>query len=198
MSSKHPNTIRSGLRSVIDRTNEGSLKYAKDEKDAHRRCLFLAATAAAAQPAGRFETHDLGSFKLHVYYTDDALGDVSYIVEGEDALVTLEQPLFRENVAEFDAYLSALGKPVQTRIADYHVGGTGDQDVVMAEGMPEYTKGEVYTGMMTGFEQAFGEALAPAPTGRTSEAAFGSTHTWAGVTFEFRPGRRPTSPVQAF
>ncbi|WP_367277543.1 hypothetical protein [uncultured Alistipes sp.] len=155
---------------------------------------LLAATAAAAQPAGRFETHDLGSFKLHVYYTDDALGDVSYIVEGEDALVTLEQPLFRENVAEFDAYLSALGKPVQTRIADYHVGGTGDQDVVMAEGMPEYTKGEVYTGMMTGFEQAFGEALAPAPTGRTSEAAFGSTHTWAGVTFEFRPGAASDFP----
>ncbi len=122
MSSKHPNTIRSGLRSVIDRTNEGSLKYAKDEKDAHRRCLSFGGNGRSGTAWGRFETHDLGSFKLHVYYTDDALGDVSYIVEGEDALVTLEQPLFRENVAEFDAYLSALGKPVRTRIADYRNG----------------------------------------------------------------------------
>ena len=29
----------------------------------------------------------------------------------------------------------------------------------MAEGMPEFTKGEVYGGMMAGFAQAFGGAL---------------------------------------
>ena len=52
--------------------------------------------------------HDLGHFKLHVYYTNDVLGDASYIVEGKDALVTMEQPLFKDNVAEFDAYLSRL------------------------------------------------------------------------------------------
>ena len=37
---------------------------------------------ASAQEKGRFEVHDLGNFKLHVYYTNDALGDASYIVEG--------------------------------------------------------------------------------------------------------------------
>lgn len=130
-----------------------------------------------------------------MYYTNDAMGDASYIIECKDALVTLEQPLFRENVAEFDAYLSKLGKKVEKRIADYHVGGTGSHDVVMAEGMPEFTRGEIYGGMMKGFEQTFGDALADMPIGRTSEVAFGTTQTWAGVPFEFRRGATSDFPA---
>ena len=138
--------------------------------------------------------HDLDNFKLHVYYTNDALGDASYIVEGKDALVTMEQPLFKDNVVEFDAYLSRLEKPVEKRITDYHVGGTGSYDVVMAEGMPEFTKGEIYGGMMQGFAQAFGDALTDMPTGRAAEVAFGTTQTWAGVAFEFRRGATTDFP----
>ena len=147
-----------------------------------------------AQTKGRFEVHDLDNFKLHVYYTNDALGDASYIVEGKDALVTMEQPLFKDNVVEFDAYLSRLEKPVEKRITDYHVGGTGSHDVVMAEGMPEFTKGEIYGGMMQGFAQAFGDALTDMPTGKTAEVAFGTTQTWAGVAFEFRRGATTDFP----
>ena len=58
-----------------------------------------------AQTKGTFETHDFDNFRLHVYHTNDALGDASYIVEGTQAVVTLEQPLFRENVAEYILYL---------------------------------------------------------------------------------------------
>ena len=152
------------------------------------------ALGASAQDKGRFEVYDLGDFKLHVYYTNDALGDASYIIEGGDALVTMEQPLFRENVAEFDAYLSKLGKKVEKRITDYHVGGTGSHDVVMAEGMPEFTKGEIYGGMMAGFAQMFGDALTDMPTGKAAEVAFGSTQTWAGVPFEFRRGATSDFP----
>ena len=152
------------------------------------------ALGASAQDKGRFEVYDLGDFKLHVYYTNDALGDASYIIEGGDALVTMEQPLFRENVAEFDAYLSKLGKKVEKRITDYHVGGTGSHDVVMAEGMPEFTKGEIYGGMMAGFAQMFGDALTDMPTGKAAEVAFGTTQTWAGVPFEFRRGATSDFP----
>ena len=152
------------------------------------------AMGASAQEKGRFEVHDLGNFKLHVYYTNDALGDASYIIEGRKALVTMEQPLFKDNVAEFDSYLSKLGKKVEKRITDYHVGGTGSHDVVMAEGMPEFTKGEIYGGMMAGFAQAFGDALTDMPTGKASEVAFGSTQTWAGVPFEFRHGASTDFP----
>ena len=154
----------------------------------------LLTITAMAQTKGRFEVHDLGNFTLHVYYTNDALGDASYIIEGKDALVTMEQPLFKDNVTEFDAYLSKLGKTVETRITDYHVGGTGNHEVVMAEGMPQFTKGEIYGGMMKGFAQAFGDALTDMPTGKASEVAFGTTQTWAGVPFEFRHGATSDFP----
>lgn len=89
---------------------------------------------------GNFEVYDFSNYKLHVYYTYDALGDASYIVEGKDALVTMEQPLFKDNVAEFDTYLSQLGKPVEKRITNYHVGGTEDHDVVMPKACPNLPK----------------------------------------------------------
>lgn len=143
---------------------------------------------------GNFEVYDFSNYKLHVYYTNDALGDASYIIEGKDALVTMEQPLFKDNVAEFDTYLSKLGKPVEKRITNYHVGGTEDRDVVMAQGMPEFTKGEVYGGMMKGFAQAFGNALTDMPTGKATEVAFSTTQNWAGVTFEFRHGAASDFP----
>ena len=163
-----------------------------------KKALFilfnLLTITAMAQTKGRFEVHDLGNYKLHVYYTNDALGDASYIIEGEDSLVTMEQPLFKDNVAEFDNYLSKLGKTVEKRITDYHVGGTGNHDVVMAQGMPEFTKGEVYGGMMKGFTQAFGDAMTAMPTGKVSEVPFNATQTWAGVTFEFRHGAASDFP----
>ena len=154
----------------------------------------LLTITAMAQTKGRFEVHDLGNYKLHVYYTNDALGDASYIIEGKDSLVTMEQPLFKDNVAEFDNYLSKLGKTVEKRITDYHVGGTGNHDVVMAQGMHEFTKGEVYGGMMKGFTQAFGDAMTAMPTGKVSEVPFNATQTWAGVTFEFRHGAASDFP----
>lgn len=154
----------------------------------------LVALGVSAQEKGRFEIYDLDSFRLHVYYTNDALGDASYIVEGRDALVTMEQPLFKDNVNEFDAYLAGLGKPVQLRITDYHVGGTAHHDVVMPEGMPEFSKGEIYGGMMQHFAQIFGDALTGMPTGKASEVAFGSTKTYAGVPFEFRHGASTDFP----
>ena len=154
----------------------------------------LLTITAMAQTKGRFEVHDLGNFKLHVYYTNDALGDASYIIEGKNALVTMEQPLFKDNVAEFDAYLSKLDKTVEKRITNYHVGGTGNHEVVMAEGMPQFTKGEIYGGMMKGFAQAFGDALTDMPTGKASEVVFGTTQTWAGIPFEFRHGATSDFP----
>ncbi len=64
----------------------------------------------------------------------------------------------------------------------------------MAEGMPEFTKGEIYGGMMQGFAATFGNALADLPTGSVSEAAFGSTHTWAGIPFRFERGASTDFP----
>lgn len=160
--------------------------------------LLLAGLLGLTGPAvakGRFEVHDLGNFRLHVYYTDDALGDASYIVEGRQSLVTLEQPLFKENVAAYDAYVDSLGKPVERRITDYHVGGTGREPVVMPEGMAAFVKGGVYGGMMEGFARTFGDAIVESPTGTVSEVPYAATQTWAGVAFTFRHGAATDFPA---
>ena len=39
--------------------------------------LSLAVLGASAQNRGRFETHEFDRFRLHVYYTNDALGDAA-------------------------------------------------------------------------------------------------------------------------
>lgn len=145
--------------------------------------------------AGRFEVYDLGDFRLHVYYTQDVMNDASYIVEGKDAVVTMEQPLFKVNVSEFNDYLSALGKPVAKRITDYHVGGTGDHEIVMAQGMPAFVKGPVYGGMMKGFQHTFGDAMTALPTGKEDEVPFGTTQVYAGIPFEFRHGASTDFPA---
>ena len=61
--------------------------------------------SANAQTKGRVEVYDFDSFKLHVYYTNNAL-------------VTMEQPLFTDNIAEYNTYLESLNQPVSQRIAD--------------------------------------------------------------------------------
>lgn len=80
----------------------------------------------AALLKGEVKTYDMDGFRLHVYLTQDALGDATTVVEGRDGLVILEMPLFKENLKEFAGYLKGLGKPVVKVVADYHVGGVAD------------------------------------------------------------------------
>ena len=44
------------------------------------------------------------------------------------------------------------------------------------------------------FARMFGDALTDMPTGKTTEVAFGSTQTWAGIPFEFRRGATSDFP----
>jgi len=122
------------------------------------------AQGAAALLKGEVKTYDMDGFRLHVYLTQDALGDATTVVEGRDGLVILEMPLFKENLKEFAGYLKGLGKPVVKVVADYHVGGVADYapgQVVLVEGMSEFAKGAVYGGMLEGFKAAFGDAAYP-------------------------------------
>ena len=157
--------------------------------------LIVQAMSTIQITKGRIETLDLGNFRLHVYYTNDALGDISYIVEGPDGLVTLEQPLFKDNVAEFNAYEASLGKPTLQRITDYHLGGTADQPILMPQGMHAFTQGEVYGGMMKHFASTFGDAITSVPTGKVTEVAFDTPVTYAGVPFRFVRGASSDFPA---
>lgn len=152
------------------------------------------ALSASAQEKGRFEAYDLKGFKLHVYYTNDPMADASYIVEGNDSLITLEQPLFKDNVAEYDAKLSALGKPVIARITDYHLGGTDGHETYRAAGMPKFMSEGAYAAMMKGFAQNFGDAIVPLPDGKTDEVPFGATEVWDNIPFKFNHGATTDFP----
>lgn len=157
--------------------------------------VLLAATAVGAQAHGSFEVYDMGTFSVHVYATGDALGDASYIIEGADALVTLEEPLFKANVSEFGDYIAKIGKPVVKRIADYHLGGTGAAPVVMAEGMSSFVKSGPYAAMMESFAAGFGDLIVALPTGEAEEVPFGGVETWDGVTFLFEKGAATDFPA---
>ncbi len=144
---------------------------------------------------GRVVVNAFDGFKLHSYYNNDAIGDMSYIVEGKDGLVTMEEPLFKDNIAEFNEYLGNLGKPVVKRINSYHIGEVAGEDVVMPEGMAEFSKGPIYGGMMAGFAESFGDAIAALPdVDKNSSVAFGSTQKWADVDFLFQHGATSDFP----
>jgi hypothetical protein len=161
--------------------------------------LSLVCPAQPAIDKGNTEVLDLGDFKLHVYYTNDALGDASFIIEGKNGLVTLEHPLFKDNIAEFNAYIKRLKKPVVKSIADYHLTGSyadfQSSGVVMAQGMPAFEKGEIYGGMMQNFSKIFGDAIDMRPRGKAEEVPFGSVQNWADVNFTFNKGATGDFPA---
>lgn len=152
-----------------------------------KQVILLASvlTTLGANAQGKVDVYDFDNFKLHVYNSNDVMGDCSYIIEGKDGLVTMEEPLFKVGCAEFNSYLKTLDKKVEQRITDYHLGGTGNEPTVMAEGFGKFSAGPVYGGMMKGFQQSFGDKMVDLPTGEISEVNWGETKTFAGVTFTF-------------
>lgn len=137
---------------------------------------------------GTMEVYNFENFKLHVYNTRDVMADTSLIIEGTDALVMMELPLFKENAAEFEAYYKSLNKPVVKVVTDYHLGGAEQTPLTMPAGMPGFIGGPIYGGMMTHFAEVFGDTIVALPEGEAEEVAFGSTQHWAGVSFDFEHG----------
>jgi hypothetical protein len=127
------------------------------------------------------------------------MADVSFIIEGRDELVVLEQQSFFQSIEDFNSYLTTLNKPVVRVIANYHTGGLADwkpELIVMPEGMPEFSKGEVYGGMMSYFAQVFAGAMdTREPQGVVATVPFNSTHHWAGVDFKFLHGATSDFPA---
>ncbi len=144
---------------------------------------------------GAFATYELDGFRLHVYNSNDVMGDASYIIEGDSALVVMEYPLFKVNAAEFADYIDVLGKPIAVDVTDYHLGGSGDLPLTMPEGMAAFIDGPIYGGMMKGFAEQFGETMVELPAQKPAEVPFGETQTWAGVDFCFEHGAASDFPA---
>jgi len=137
---------------------------------------------------GTVEVYNFDNFKLHIYNTNDVMGDTSLIVEGKDGLVMMELPLFKENAVEFEDYYKSLNKPVVKVVTDYHLGGSEGNALTMPAGMPGFIEGPIYGGMMKHFAEIFGDTMVELPEGDSEEVAFGSVQNWAGVSFDFEHG----------
>lgn len=147
--------------------------------------LLLGLVSLTATAQGQFDVLDFNGFKVHVYQSNDTMRDASIVVEGNNGLVTLEPPLFKNADTEFNAYIDKLGKPVVRTIFDYHIGGTKNVNVTFPEGMIDYMGDESYDTMMKGFQQQYGDQLVKYPELAGEEVAFGTTQQWAGVDIKF-------------
>ena len=87
----------------------------------------------AAVESGSVTVYDFGASKLHVYNTGDALGDVAYIVEGEDSLIGIELPAFTANLNTWQSYIAGLNKPMNDLFLCDHATGAS-----YVEGMNVY------------------------------------------------------------
>lgn len=133
----------------------------------------------------RFSIKEFNGFRLHSFVPQGQGADPSYIIEGVDSLITLEQPLMRANGEAYDLYIARLNKPVAKRTADFHLGNTGDATLTTPEGMPEAFNGEQYQEMMSRFAKQYGDAMVALPTGKMETVPFDSALNFAGITFTF-------------
>jgi len=152
------------------------------------------ATEVEDSLTGVFTAYDMEGYKLHVYNSNDVMGDASYIIEGQDSLIVMEYPLFRVNAKEFADYIEKLGKPVEIDVTDYHLGGSDKLPLTMPEGMPAFIEGPVYGGMMKSFADQFGDTMVELPTQKAAEVPFGQTQKWNGIDFRFEHGATSDFP----
>jgi hypothetical protein len=147
--------------------------------------VAMMAMASGMYAQGKFEVKDFVTFKMHTYFTNDPMGDTAFIIETEHGLVTLDEPLMKDNFEEFNKYMKDLHKPVDYHIINFHEGGNPTNATVRAEGMTKFMSEGMYDNMMKGFQQSFGDKMLDRPIGKTTEIRFGETLNNDGVTYKF-------------
>lgn len=146
------------------------------------------------------KVYDFEAYKVHVFTSAEAMGDVSILVEGEKELVVLEPQSFYKSIEALDAYAKKLGKPVAKYVANYHAGGLASLDkkkVVMVEPMVAFMKSPAAQGMLKHFDSAFGGAMDTRLTKVRKTIPAVSTQKWAGVEFRFDAGSATDFPASS-
>ena len=167
------------------------IKILKIMKRTSLSLVLLLSITSAVFAQKNMQVYKFKNFYLHVYTSSEAMEDVSIIIEGENELVILEQPSFYNSIKEFNTHVKELKKPIVKVIADYHTGGLADIDpelVVMIEGMPEFEKGEIYSGMIKNFSEIFAGSMDTREHKITATVPKNSIQKWAGIDFKFSPG----------
>lgn len=147
---------------------------------------------------GRFVVKDIDTFKLHAYTSADPLEDMSYIIESKNGLVILEPLAFFDDIEVFGKYIDSLNKPVEKIIADYHIAGFSAFDhskYVIPEGMSQFVKGDIYSGMMVNFANSFQGKIDVSDFIPITIIAKNTTQKWIGIPFTFFPGASTDFPA---
>lgn len=136
--------------------------------------------------SGSVTVYDFGDSKLHVYASGDALGDVAYIVEGQDALVGIELPSFTDGLNAWQNYIDTLGKPMNDLFLCDHVTGAS-----YVEGMTIYgtqgaqesiASGSTYA-TTQGLYETFGDDFHAGTDMASINKVVSGTVTVAGIDF---------------
>lgn len=104
--------------------------------------------------------YERGNSKLHVLASNDALGDVSFIVEGEEGVVGIELPAFTQGLEEWKGYVAKLGKPMDNIfIADHATGESyvSGMNVLGSAGAAESITSGATFATTDGLYQTFGD-----------------------------------------
>ena len=140
----------------------------------------------AVVDSGSVTVYDFGDSKLHVYASGDALGDVAYIVEGQDALVGIELPSFTDGLNAWQDYVSSLNKPMDDIfLCDHVTGGSyvADMNVMGTQGAKDsIAAGSTYA-TTEGLYETFGDDFHGGPDMAYINKVVSGTVTVAGIDF---------------
>lgn len=136
--------------------------------------------------SGSVTIYDFGDTKLHVYASGDALGDVAYIVEGEDALVGIELPSFTDGLDAWKEYVFNLGKPMNDIFLCDHVTGGSyvtDMNVMGTQGAKDSIAAGTTYATTEGLYETFGSDFHGGPDMAYINTVVSGTVTVAGIDF---------------
>lgn len=134
---------------------------------------------------GKVIVYDFGEVKLHAYLSNDALYDVSYLVEKGNNVVLMEAGAFKENNQEWKKYVDSLGKMAAGQLMAYHPNGAHedcDAPIYATENAVKSWSGSIQ-GLTDNFVATFGEAVEEAIPTQAEPIAAGESITLGGIDF---------------
>jgi hypothetical protein len=112
---------------------------------------------------GLVRIYEFTGIRLHAYATKDPFEDQCFLFETNQELVGLESPLFKDNLAEYSAYIKTLNKPLKSMIVAYHpsAGSTFSNARIYATeaAKKSYESGGPVNAMIKDFSGTFGDKI---------------------------------------
>lgn len=136
--------------------------------------------------------YDYKNIKMHVYNTQDPLGDVLYAFETDKGLVLLESTVLKKNVECFNDYLKGLNKNLKGELLSYHPNGytTYKSTVYATDGaVKSWNEGSVKS-LTEQFVSGFGEDKVASDMPETAnKIKIGDELSLAGINFKILDGK---------